>query len=67
MTPDCVRGGRAPAVAGHPTEDMVFYFGACGGGVWKTNDGGTYWENISDGYFTAAAVGGPTAPVANSE
>lgn len=51
------RGGRAPAVAGHPTEDMVFYFGACGGGVWKTNDGGTYWENISDGYFTAAAVG----------
>ncbi len=51
------RGGRVAAVAGHPTESMVFYFGACGGGVWKTTDGGTYWENISDGYFNSAAIG----------
>ena len=42
------RGGRVVAVAGHPTEDMIFYFGACAGGIWKTYDGGTYWENISD-------------------
>ena len=51
------RGGRVVAVAGHPTEPAVFYFGACAGGVWKTNDGGTYWENISDGFFNTAAVG----------
>ena len=28
------RGGRVVAVAGHPTEPMTFYFGACAGGVW---------------------------------
>ena len=51
------RGGRVVAVAGHPTEPMTFYFGACAGGVWKTTDGGTYWENVSDGFFETAAVG----------
>jgi len=51
------RGGRVVAVAGHPTERNTFYFGACAGGVWKTVDGGTYWENISDGFFTSSAVG----------
>ena len=51
------RGGRVIAVAGDPIEDQVFYFGACAGGVWKTYDGGTYWENISDGFFTSASVG----------
>ncbi len=51
------RGGRVVAVAGHPTDPMTFYFGACAGGVWKTIDGGVTWENISDGYFARAAVG----------
>src|SRR6185437_8490697 len=51
------RGGRVVAVAGHPTDRKAFYFGACAGGVWKTTDGGTYWENISDGFFKTAAVG----------
>ncbi len=51
------RGGRCVAVAGDPREQMTFYFGACAGGVWKTTDGGTYWENISDGFFKTAAVG----------
>ena len=51
------RGGRVVAVAGHPTEQATFYFGACAGGVWKSDDGGTYWQNVSDGYFTSAAVG----------
>ncbi|MGH2544927.1 MAG: WD40/YVTN/BNR-like repeat-containing protein, partial [Ardenticatenaceae bacterium] len=45
------------AVAGHPTEPATFYFGACAGGVWKTEDAGTYWENISDGFFNMASVG----------
>ncbi|MGX5844714.1 WD40/YVTN/BNR-like repeat-containing protein [Mesorhizobium sp. ArgA1] len=36
---------------------MVFYFGACAGGVWKTIDGGVYWRCVSDGFFTSASVG----------
>ena len=51
------RGGRVVAVAGDPVEPGTFYFGACAGGVWKTYDGGTYWENVSDGYFNTASVG----------
>ncbi|MES0007823.1 hypothetical protein NKJ64_22040 [Mesorhizobium sp. M0062] len=45
------------AVAGDPNEPMVFYFGACAGGVWKTIDGGVYWRCVSDGYFGSASVG----------
>ncbi|HLZ68904.1 MAG TPA: glycosyl hydrolase [Dehalococcoidia bacterium] len=51
------RGGRVVAVAGDPAEPATFYFGACGGGVWKSTDGGTYWENVSDGFFKTAPVG----------
>jgi photosystem II stability/assembly factor-like uncharacterized protein len=51
------RGGRVVAVAGDPVDPLVFYFGACAGGVWKTTDGGTYWRNVSDGFFNTAAVG----------
>jgi photosystem II stability/assembly factor-like uncharacterized protein len=51
------RGGRVVAVAGHPNEVGTFYFGACGGGVWRTTDGGVYWENITDGQLTSAPIG----------
>ena len=49
------------AVAGHPTDPSTFYFGACAGGVWKTTDGGVYWENVSDGFFETSAVASPFA------
>jgi photosystem II stability/assembly factor-like uncharacterized protein len=45
------RGGRSAAVTGVPNQPNLFYFGATGGGVWKTTDGGREWENISDGFF----------------
>ena len=45
------RGGRSAAVTGVPRKPNLFYFGATGGGVWKTTDGGRTWANISDGYF----------------
>jgi photosystem II stability/assembly factor-like uncharacterized protein len=51
------RGGRVLAVAGDPANPLVFYFGATGGGVWKTEDGGQNWRNISDGTFKTGAVG----------
>ncbi len=51
------RGGRVVAVAGDPRDTNTFYFGGVCGGVWKTTDAGQYWENISDGYFTASSVG----------
>ncbi len=45
------RGGRSAAVTGVPGRPKLFYFGATGGGVWRTTNGGETWENISDGYF----------------
>ena len=51
------RGGRVGAVAGDPSDPRVFYFGSTGGGVWKTYDGGLYWQNVSDGFFQRASVG----------
>jgi photosystem II stability/assembly factor-like uncharacterized protein len=45
------RGGRSCAVSGVSGKPNLFYFGATGGGVWKTTDGGRSWENISDGFF----------------
>ncbi|RIV44493.1 WD40/YVTN/BNR-like repeat-containing protein [Flagellimonas pelagia] len=45
------RGGRSGTVAGVEGQPNLFYFGATGGGVWRTTDGGTTWENISDGFF----------------
>ena len=45
------RGGRSAAVTGVPGEPNLYYFGAAGGGVWKTENGGRSWENISDGFF----------------
>src|ERR1700682_5749342 len=52
------RGGRWVTVAGHPTDPGTFYFGACAGGVWKTTNAGSHWQNVSDGFFNTAAVGG---------
>lgn len=51
------RGGRVMAVAGDPDERSVFYFGAVAGGVWRTDDAGTYWECITDGFLTTSSIG----------
>jgi photosystem II stability/assembly factor-like uncharacterized protein len=45
------RGGRSAAVTGVPGKPDLYYFGSTGGGIWRTQDGGRSWENISDGYF----------------
>ena len=51
------RGGRVVAVAGHPRDPAVFFFGAVAGGIWKTDDAGTTWRNVSDGYLETSSVG----------
>ncbi|NND33649.1 MAG: glycosyl hydrolase, partial [Saprospiraceae bacterium] len=56
------RGGRSAAVTGVPGKPDLYYFGSTGGGVWRTQDGGNTWENISDGYF-----GGSVGAVAVAE
>jgi photosystem II stability/assembly factor-like uncharacterized protein len=45
------RGGRSAAATGSYKTKTTFYFGATGGGVWKTTDGGSNWKNITDKYF----------------
>jgi photosystem II stability/assembly factor-like uncharacterized protein len=56
------RGGRSAAVAGSYTNKNTFYFGATGGGVWKTTDAGSNWKNISDKYFGGSIGAVAVAP-----
>ncbi|HYT81881.1 MAG TPA: glycosyl hydrolase [Gemmatimonadales bacterium] len=51
------RGGRSTAVAGHAGQPYTFYFGATGGGVWKTTDGGLTWQPVSDKDFRTGSIG----------
>ena len=51
------RGGRVTAVAGSVAAPSTFYLGASGGGVWKTEDYGTTWKVVSDGYFDTPSIG----------
>ena len=51
------RGGRSLACAGSPSRPLEYYFGAVGGGLWKTTDGGTTWNPITDGQLTSSSVG----------
>ena len=51
------RGGRTNAVTGVPGDPMTYYFGSVGGGIWKTEDAGISWKNISDGFLKSGSVG----------
>ena len=59
------RGGRSIAVVGDTSDPLVFYFGSTHGGVWKTNDAGTYWRNVSDGFFKTSSVGAIDVSLSN--
>ena len=52
-----LRGGRANAVSGVNGNNLKFYVGYTGGGVWTTEDGGVNWKNISDGFFSVGSIG----------
>jgi photosystem II stability/assembly factor-like uncharacterized protein len=51
------RGGRANTISGVINDPLTYYTGYTGGGVWKTDDGGDSWKNISDGYFSVGTIG----------
>jgi len=51
------RGGRSCAVVGVRHQPLTFYFGGTGGGVWKTTDGGSHWEPMSDKTFRTGSIG----------
>ena len=47
------RGGRSTAIAGHTDRIHEYYFGATGGGLWKTTDGGLIWKPVTDKQINA--------------
>ncbi len=51
------RGGRSVAVSGVTRDPMSYYMGTVGGGVWKTTDAGTTWQNVTDGQLGTSSVG----------
>lgn len=51
------RGGRATAVSGVASDPLTYYLGGTGGGIWKTEDGGATWKNVSDGFLNTGSVG----------
>lgn len=56
------RGGRSAAVCGVSQNPDLYYMGATGGGVWKTENAGKSWENISDGFFGGSIGAVEVAP-----
>lgn len=51
------RGGRSLGISGSPGRKNEYYFGAVGGGLWKTTDGGLNWKPVTDGQLTSSSVG----------
>ncbi|MCB9051288.1 MAG: glycosyl hydrolase [Lewinellaceae bacterium] len=51
------RGGRSVTACGVIGDPLTYYMGTTGGGLWKTEDAGQIWTNISDGYFGTGSVG----------
>jgi len=61
------RGGRSIAVSGVVGQPEVAYFGAVGGGLWKTADGGENWSSVTDYKITSASVGAVAVSETNTD
>lgn len=59
------RGGRSVTASGVVTDPLTYYMGTTGGGLWKTNNAGQQWENISDGFFEMGSVGAVSVSASN--
>ena len=62
-----LRGGRSIACAGSPSRPNEYYFGATGGGLWKTTDGGTTWRPVTDGQIHSSSVGAVAVSESNPD
>ncbi len=61
------RGGRSISIAGSIQRPKEYYFGATGGGVWKTTDGGESWSPVSDGFLKTSSVGAVAISASNPD
>ena len=61
------RGGRSIASAGSPSRPNEYYFGAVGGGLWKTTDGGLTWRPVTDGKIKSSSVGAVAVSESNPD
>lgn len=61
------RGGRSLGVSGSPSRKNEYYFGAVGGGLWKTTDGGLNWLPVTDGQLNSSSVGAVAVSESNPD
>jgi photosystem II stability/assembly factor-like uncharacterized protein len=62
-----LRGGRSIAAVGSVARPYEYYFGATGGGLWKTTDGGTTWRPVTDGKINSSSVGAVAVAPSNPD
>ncbi|HEV3141811.1 MAG TPA: hypothetical protein VGY57_14900, partial [Vicinamibacterales bacterium] len=62
-----LRGGRSIAVSGVKGRPREAYFGAVGGGLWKTVDGGMSWNPVTDGQIKSSSVGAVAVSESNPD
>jgi len=61
------RGGRSQTGAGSASRPLEYYFGATGGGIWKTTDGGLTWRPVADKQLKSASVGAIAIAASNPD
>jgi photosystem II stability/assembly factor-like uncharacterized protein len=61
------RGGRSLGSAGSPSRPYEYYFGATGGGLWKTTDGGNEWFPVTDGQISSSSIGAVAVAESNPD
>ncbi|MFY9464790.1 MAG: hypothetical protein WAP48_06855 [Sediminibacterium sp.] len=61
------RGGRSLAATGSAARKNEYYFGAVGGGLWKTTDGGNSWNPVTDGQIKSSSVGAVAVSASNPD
>ena len=62
-----LRGGRSITSAGSSSRPNEYYFGATGGGLWKTTDGGATWRPVTDGQIKSSSVGAVAVSESNPD
>src|SRR5215467_951526 len=62
-----LRGGRSITAAGTTSRPDEYYFGATGGGLWKTTDGGITWHPVTDGQIHSSSVGAVAVSQSNPD